>query len=91
MILAVTREQAATTRRLIDRPGHFSYYEAEWLQTEPAQGLPSPLVYLVEQPPRSLLLAHFHRKNQSQVLVDGGADVLPLEVPCLTPEYFLKL
>ena len=72
MILAATREQAAKTRRLIDLPGLFSYYKAEWLQTEPAQGLPSPLVYLIEQPPGSVLPAHFHRQNQFQVFVDGG-------------------
>ena len=72
MILAATRAQAARTRRLIDLAGLFSYYKAEWLQTEPAQGLPSPLVYLIEQPPRSVLPAHFHRQNQFQVFVDGG-------------------
>ena len=72
MILAATREQGTKTRRLIDFPDLFSYYKAEWLQTEPAQGLPSPLVYLVEQPPRSVLPAHFHRQNQFQVFVDGG-------------------
>ena len=38
MILAATRAQAAKTRRLIELPGLFSYYKAEWLQTEPAQG-----------------------------------------------------
>ena len=72
MILAATREQATKTRRRIDLPGLFCYYKAEWLQTEPAQGLPSPLVYLVEQPPRSVLPTHFHRQNQFQVFVGGG-------------------
>lgn len=77
VILAATRELAARTRRQIDLPGLFSYYKAEWLQTEPAPDLPSPLVYLVEQPPHSVLPAHFHRQNQFQVFVGGGGTFGP--------------
>lgn len=77
MILAATREQAVRTRRQIDLPGLFSYHKTEWLQTEPAPGLPSPLVYLVEQPPFSVLPAHFHRQNQFQVFVGGSGTFGP--------------
>jgi len=72
MILAATQAQAARSRRLVEVPGLFNYHKAEWLHTEPAQGAPSPLIYLVEQPPRSVLPSHFHRQNQFQVFVSGG-------------------
>ena len=49
----------------------FSFHRSEWMQSERGPGL-SPTVFLVEQPPHSVLAPHFHTQNQFQVVREGS-------------------
>lgn len=72
MILTGTRAHGATRRRMLggDR-GVPSLHKGEWMESGDDPAL-SPTVFLVEQPPGSVLPTHFHRNNEFQVVVQGG-------------------
>lgn len=54
----------------------FSFHRSEWMQSGRGPGL-SPTVFLVEQPPHSVLAPHFHMQNQFQVVKDGSGTLGP--------------
>ena len=54
----------------------FSFHRSEWMQSGRGPGL-SPTVFLVEQPPHSVLAAHFHTQNQFQVVKHGSGTLGP--------------
>ncbi|OUM03684.1 hypothetical protein [Variovorax sp. JS1663] len=49
----------------------FGFHRSEWMQSGRGPGL-SPTVFLVEQPPGSVLAPHFHMQNQFQVFQAGS-------------------
>jgi len=54
----------------------FSFHRSEWMQSDRGPGL-SPTIFLVEQPPHSVLAPHFHKQNQFQVVKDGSGTLGP--------------
>ena len=61
-------------RRVLDNG--FSFHRSEWMQSGPGPGL-SPTVFLVEQPPDTVLAPHFHMQNQFQVVKEGSGTLGP--------------
>lgn len=51
-----------------------SYFKAEWMESG-ADPVLSPTVALIEQPPNSVLVPHFHRQNQFQLFVEGSGSI----------------
>ncbi|MBP0624063.1 hypothetical protein [Cupriavidus consociatus] len=52
----------------------FSFHRSEWMQTGSDPHL-SPTIFLVEQPPHSVLPTHFHTQNQFQVFKQGSGSL----------------
>lgn len=73
MIAYGTAAHGASRRRLVSAMG-IDFRKAEWMDTG-ADPVLSPTVSLIEQPPDTVLGAHFHRQNQFQVFVDGGGSI----------------
>jgi len=61
-------------RRVLDNG--FSFHRSEWMQGGRGPGL-APTVFLVEQPPHSVLAPHFHTHNQFQVIKEGHGTLGP--------------
>ena len=74
MIVHGTRAHGEARRRFLQLPSGFSYHKGEWLETGQSPAL-SPTMFLIEQPPNSVLPAHFHRENEFQVMVEGGGTI----------------
>lgn len=51
-----------------------NYFKAEWMESG-ADPVLSPTVALIEQPPNSVLVPHFHRQNQFQLFVEGSGSI----------------
>ena len=66
--------QETRHQRVLDNG--FSFHRSEWMQSGRGPGL-SPTVFLVEQPPHSVLAPHFHTRNQFQVIRDGSGTLGP--------------
>ena len=73
MIVTGTRAHGLTKRRPIDVNGT-TFYKSEWMECGADPAL-SPTVFLVEQPPNTELVSHFHRQNQFQLFVDGAGSI----------------
>lgn len=54
---------------------------------EPKTGDPTPMAYLVEQPPGSVVQSHFHQADQFQLVVAGGGHLGRHEIGPLTVHY----
>jgi hypothetical protein len=65
-----TAEQGRRRRRFLRLDNGFEYHKSEWLES-PADGMPSPTAFLVEQGPGSTLPTHFHLQNEFQIVVAG--------------------
>ena len=63
-----------------------SYFKAEWMESGTDASL-SPTVALIEQPPNSVLVPHFHRQNQFQLFVDGSGSIGPSALSPLSIHY----
>ncbi|HSV80806.1 MAG TPA: hypothetical protein VLK85_16535 [Ramlibacter sp.] len=76
MIALGSATLAAETRHQRVLDNGFSFHRSEWMQSGLDLGL-SPTVFLVEQPPNSVLAPHFHMQNQFQVIKDGSGTLGP--------------
>jgi hypothetical protein len=85
MIAIGTRQHGAMRRRAIDVRGN-TFYKSEWMEAGDDPIL-SPTAFLVEQPPNTELVPHFHRQNQFQVFVDGGGMLGKHPVQTVTVHY----
>lgn len=73
MIVIGTASHAEKRRRKIDVDG-IEFYKGEWLETDQDPML-SPTMFLVEQPPNTVLDTHYHGENQFQLFVKGGGSL----------------
>ena len=73
MIAIGTRAHGETRRRPIPVLND-TFFKAEWLET-PDNPTLSPTAFLVEQPPNTTLVPHFHKNNQFQLFVDGSGTI----------------
>jgi hypothetical protein len=71
MITLGSAALAGETRHHRVQDNGFSFHRSEWMQSGRGPG-PSPTVFLVEQPPNSVLAPHFHMQNQFQVIRAGS-------------------
>ena len=85
MIRLGTRTNGELSRRTIPVLDD-SYFKAEWMESGTDPSL-SPTVALIEQPPNSVLVPHFHRQNQFQLFVDGSGSIGPTALSPLTIHY----
>jgi hypothetical protein len=73
MIVVGTREHGSQRRRAIPVMQDI-FHKSEWMESGDDPVL-SPTVFLVEQPPDTVLVPHFHRQNQFQLFVAGGGSI----------------
>ncbi|MGE4243114.1 hypothetical protein [Ramlibacter sp.] len=73
MIAFSDRQNAQRMRRPVE-VGGVIFHKSEWIDRGAAEGV-TPTVFMVEQPPDSLLVPHFHRENQYQLFVEGGGTI----------------
>lgn len=85
MIVIGTRAHGQQRRRPIPVLD-YTFHKSEWLESGDDPVL-SPTSFLVEQPPNSTLVAHFHRQNQFQVFVAGGGRIGPTALGPVTVHY----
>lgn len=85
MIVIGTRVHGQRRRRPIPVLD-YTFHKSEWLESGEDPVL-SPTSFLVEQPPNSTLVAHFHRQNQYQVFVAGGGRIGRTELAPVTVHY----
>ncbi len=86
MLTISSRAEGLRRRREITIPDGFRYHKSEWLL--PPQDAPrSPAIFLVEQPPGSVLRTHFHTQNEFQVFVAGSGWMGKSEVRPLVCHY----
>lgn len=85
MIVIGTASHAENRRRKIDVDG-IEFYKGEWLETDQDPVL-SPTMFLVEQPPNTVLDTHFHGENQFQLFVKGGGSLGRDPIGPLTVHY----
>jgi hypothetical protein len=85
MIVLGSASHAEKRRRQVVVDGDV-YYKSEWLESG-QDPLLSPTVFLVEQPPDTSLLAHFHAENQFQVFVQGDGRIGSHAIRALTVHY----
>jgi len=71
---SATLAQQTRHQRVLDNG--FSFHRSEWMQSGRGPGL-SPTMFLVEQPPHSVLAPHFHTHNQFQVIRHGSGMLGP--------------
>jgi hypothetical protein len=70
-VLVGTSERARNSRHSRSLPNGFAFHRSDWMDGG-KDPLLSPTVFLVEQPPGSILAPHFHTQNQFQVVMAGG-------------------
>ena len=85
MIRLGTRTNGELRRRTIPVLDD-SYFKAEWMESGADPEL-SPTVALIEQPPHSVLVPHFHRQNQFQLFVEGSGSIGPSALSPLSIHY----
>ena len=73
MIVLGTREHGQRRRRALPVMGT-TFFKSEWMEAGDDPTL-SPTAFLVEQPPDTTLVPHFHRQNQFQLFVDGEGTI----------------
>jgi hypothetical protein len=73
MIVIGTRVNGELRRRPVPVAAD-TFYKSEWMESGDDPKL-SPTVFLVEQPPNTTLMPHFHRQNQFQLFVEGGGTI----------------
>ena len=73
MIVLGTREHGQRRRRAVPVMQD-TFHKSEWLESGEDPVL-SPTAFLVEQPPNTTLVPHFHRQNQFQLFVAGGGTI----------------
>ena len=76
MIALGSAARAQETRHLRTLDNGFSFHRSEWMDCG-RDGAMSPTVFLVEQPPHSVLAPHFHGQNQFQVVKHGSGTLGP--------------
>lgn len=74
MIAYGKRAHGLARRRPLDLGTEAPYYKGEWMESGQDPGL-SPTIFLVEQPPGSVLPTHFHRQNEFQVVLGGDGRI----------------
>lgn len=79
------RQHSAPRRRKVSA-GEFFAFKSEWMESG-QQGVVTPTVFLIEQPPHSLLRTHFHRQNQYQLFVQGSGSIGPHPLAPYTLHY----
>lgn len=77
---------AKETRHRRALPNGFEFHRSDWMRGSKDAAL-SPTIFLVEQPPGSVLPPHFHRNNQFQVVVRGDGTLGPHSVGPGTVHY----
>ena len=73
MITLGTREHGQRRRRAVPVMQD-TFHKSEWMESGEDPVL-SPTAFLVEQPPNTTLVPHFHRQNQFQLFVEGGGTI----------------
>jgi hypothetical protein len=73
MIVIGTRMNGERRRRPVPVAAD-TFQKSEWMESGDDPQL-SPTVFLVEQPPNTTLMPHFHRQNQFQLFVGGGGTI----------------
>lgn len=76
MIVLGSAKRARETRHGRTLANGFSFHRSEWMESGQGSVL-SPTVFLVEQPPHSVLAPHFHTQNQFQVVKQGSGTLGP--------------
>ena len=76
MIVLGSASRARETRHLRTLANGFSFHRSEWMESGRDSAM-SPTVFLVEQPPHSVLAPHFHGQNQFQVIKEGSGTLGP--------------
>ena len=71
MIALGTARRAQQTRHQRRLDNGFCFHRSEWMEGGRDPAL-SPTIFLVEQPPHSVLHPHFHTQNQFQVFKEGS-------------------
>lgn len=71
MVWTGSAARARQTRHARSLPEGFAFFRSEWMEGG-RDPLLSPTVFLVEQPPGSVLAPHFHTQNQFQVVMSGS-------------------
>jgi hypothetical protein len=79
MVLTGLAARARQTRHARSLPEGFEFFRSEWMEGGKDPVL-SPTVFLVEQPPGSVLAPHFHTQNQFQVVMSGSGRLGAQEV-----------
>jgi hypothetical protein len=74
MIFVGTEAAHRQRRRQLRLPNGTDYFKGEYLQA-PEDPKFSPQAFLIEQPPNSTILSHFHRQNQFQVVIGGSGTI----------------
>ena len=75
MIIHGSAKRAQETRHNRTLANGFSFHRSEWMES--GRDSLSPTVFLVEQPPHSVLDPHFHAQNQFQVVKEGSGTLGP--------------
>lgn len=70
MIVLGSAKRAQETRHCRTLANGFCFHRSEWMESGRDCAM-SPTVFLVEQPPYSVLDPHFHAQNQFQVVKQG--------------------
>lgn len=76
MIVLGSAKRAQETRHRRTLDNGFSFHRSEWMESGRDCAL-SPTVFLVEQPPHSVLGPHFHTQNQFQIVKQGSGTLGP--------------
>jgi len=76
MIVLGCANRARDTRHRRTLANGFTFHRSEWMESG-RDGALSPTVFLVEQPPHSVLAPHFHGQNQFQVVKQGSGTLGP--------------
>jgi hypothetical protein len=79
MIARGCAKRAQETRHCRTLPNGFTFHRSEWMESG-RDGALSPTVFLVEQPPHSVLDPHFHTQNQFQVVKQGSGTLGPHDI-----------
>ncbi|PNG48780.1 MULTISPECIES: hypothetical protein [unclassified Variovorax] len=88
-VFSSTRAQAASKRRqlaITQETGDLPYHKSEWMESGADPTL-SPTIFLIEQPPNTVVEPHFHRQNQFQLFVGGGGRIGQETLQAVTVHY----
>jgi|SRR5271168_1405758 len=86
MIAIGRRSVSVRTRRERPFPNGAVGVKSDWMLTSEDPKF-SPTVFLYEQPPGSILPAHFHYNNEFQIFIEGDGKIGPRTISPVTVHY----